>query len=57
MNDYFINTVEKTTDKIPCSLPCSDTDQITDSTNRELKQADAAAERRLSHSNLHSIKG
>ena len=36
MNDYFINIVEKTTDKIPPSLPCSDTDQITDSTINEI---------------------
>ena len=36
MNDYFINIVEKTTDKIPRSLPCSDTDQITDSTINEI---------------------
>ena len=28
--------VEKTTDKIPHSLPCSDTDQITDSTINEI---------------------
>ena len=36
MNDYFINIVEKTTGKIPRSLPCSDTDQITDSTINEI---------------------
>ena len=36
MNDYFINIVEKTTYKIPHSLPCGDTDQITDSTINEI---------------------
>ena len=36
MNDYFINIIEKTTDKIPRSLLCNDTDQITDSTINEI---------------------
>ena len=36
MNEYFINIVEKTTDKIPRFFPCSDTGQITDSTISEI---------------------
>ena len=50
MNDYFINIVEKTTDKIPRSLPCSDTDQITYSTINEI------IKRYENHSSILNIK-